>query len=380
MITSNAMNEIRDGHYTLGNAYLREGQYDEAVTHFQQAISLDSDFIEAHHALALAYLQQQRLQDAKDAAREALRIDATYRPVHSFLQAIEPSMSTTPRKDDDPIEQPDVIEIPVEKQDTPEQPNPTTLPEKEKTPPKPDDTDIDTELDRGIIFLANKQYPQAEAAFKKVIKASPNHAIAHYNLAQSYMETGVLTDAKIQVDKALRLNPSYQPAQQLQEGIAYMANKERQRQLQKKLIKYLVPIAILTIAVFIAYRYGGIKVILPQPKPPIISIDTTLEEPDNKDGYIEAGESVRLKLIISNRGGAAKDLKVRILPKTMGDLRYKMSDKTFNIAKNGFATMRMPITADKQAPTKKLRLRIEVLDKYQNPLATTDVHLHIKSK
>ena len=374
------MNEIRDGHYTLGNAYLKEGQYDEAVTHFEQAISLDSDFIEAHHALALTYLQQQRLQDAKDAAREALRIDITYQPVLSLLQAIEPSMPETPQVTVLPTEQPDVIEKPVEKEDTPKQPDPTTLPEKEKAPPKADDIDIDTELERGIVFLANKQYPQAEAAFKKVLKASPNHAIAHYNLAQSYMETGVLTDAKIQVDKALRLNPSYQPAQQLQEGIAYLANKERQRRLQKKLIKFLVPIAILMIAVFIAYRYGGLKVILPQPTPPKISIDTTLEEPDNKDGYIEAGESVRLKLIISNQGGTAKDLKVRILPKIMEDLRYKMSDKTFNIDKNGFETMRMPITADKKVRTKKVRLRIEVLDKYQTPLATTDVHLHIKSK
>ena len=377
------MNKIRDGHYTLGIAYLDADQYDEAIEQLEKAISVDADYIEAYHALALAYLQQQRLQDAKDAARQALRIDATYQPILSLIQAIEPSMPTTPQGNDNPTEQPDVIENPVEKEVTPEQPNLTTPPEEEKPQPEADDTDIDKELDRGIVFLANKQYPQAEAAFKKVIKASPNHAIAHYNLAQSYMETGVFTDAKIQVDKALRLNPSYKPAQQLQEGITYLANKERQSKLQKKLIKYLVPIAILIVALFIAYRYGGVKVILPQSKPPIISIDTTLEEPDKKDGYIQAGENVRLKLTISNRGGAAKDLKVRVLPKTMGNLRYNISDNTFNIAKNGFKTMRMPITVDKQAPTKIVRLRIEVLDKYRNyrnPLATTDVHLHIKSK
>ncbi|MCG9129132.1 tetratricopeptide repeat protein [Candidatus Poribacteria bacterium] len=201
------MNEIRDGHYTLGNAYLREGQYDEAVEHFELAISLDSNFIEAYHALAITYLQQQRLQDAKDAAREALRIDITYQPILSFLQAIEPSIPTTPQVVV-PTEQTDVIEKPIEKEDipkqeeTPKQPNPTIPPEKEKAPTIADDIDIDTELERGIIFLANKQYQQAEAAFKKVLKSSPNHAIAHYNLAQSHMETGVLTDAKIQVDKA----------------------------------------------------------------------------------------------------------------------------------------------------------------------------------
>lgn len=147
------MNEIRDGHYTLGNAYLREGQYDEAVEHFEQAISLDSDFIEAHHALALTYLQQQRLQDVKDAAREALRIDITYQPVLSLLQAIEPSIPATPQVAVLPTEQSDVIDTSVEKEYTPKQPNPTTLPEKEKASPKADDIDIETELERGTIFL-----------------------------------------------------------------------------------------------------------------------------------------------------------------------------------------------------------------------------------
>lgn len=382
------MNDIRDGHYTLGKAYLSAEQYEEAITHFEQVLRLDADFIDAHHALALAYFGQHRLQDAKDAALEALKIDATYQPTLSFLQAIDPGASTPSQVSVVPPEQPDVISTPVKKENTPkpttEQPTPTITPvEKENAPPKADDandTDIDKELERGIVFLANKQYPQAEAAFKKVLKASPNHAIAHYNLAQTYMETGALTDAKIEVDKALRLNPSYQPAQQLKDGISYIANKERQRRLQKKLIRYLVPVAVLMIVGFIAFRYGGFKLILPQPTPPSLYIDTTLEEPNTKNGYIDAGENVRLKLTISNQGGTAKNLKVRVVPKTIGGLRYEVPDRTVNIAKNGFETMRIPITADKQARTKRVMLKIEVLDKYETPLSTKVEHLSIKSK
>ena len=176
------------------------------------------------------------------------------------------------------------------------------------------------------------------------------------------------------------LNPSYQPAQQLKDAISYLTNQEQQRRLQKKLIRYLVPVAILVIIGFIAFRYGAFKLILPQPTPPSLWIDTTLEEPQNKNGYIEAGENVRLKLTISNQGGAAKNLKVRVVPKTIGGLRYEVPDRTVNIAKNGFETMRIPITADKQARTKRVSLKIEVLNKYQSVLATTDVHLSIKSK
>ncbi len=381
-----AMNDIRDGHYTLGKAYLRAEQYEEAIKHFEQAVRLDADFIDAHHALALAYFGQHRLQDAKDAALEALKLDATYQPTLSFLQAIDPGASTSPPVSVAPTEQPDIVATPaVEEVETPKttaEATPTVSPEKENAPKLDDanDTDIDKELERGIVFLANKQYPQAEAAFKKVIKASPNHAVAHYNLAQTYMETGALTDASVEVDKALRLNPSYQPAQQLKDGISYLANQARQRQLRKKLIRYLVPVAVVVLVGFIAFRYGGFKVILPQPSPPSLYIDTTLEEPQNKNGHIDAGENVRLKLTISNQGGTAKNLKVRVVPKTIGGLRYEVPDGTVNIAKNGFETMRIPITADKQARTKRVPLKIEVLDKYQNPLVTTVYHLSIKSK
>ncbi len=71
------MNDIRDGHYTLGKAYLNAEQYDEAIEQLEKVVSVDADFIEGYHALALAYFGQHRLQDAKDAALEALKIDAT---------------------------------------------------------------------------------------------------------------------------------------------------------------------------------------------------------------------------------------------------------------------------------------------------------------
>ena len=250
-------------------------------------------------------------------------------------------------------------------------------------PPKIDavnDTDIDKTLERGITFLANKQYLQAEEAFKKVIKVSPNHAVAHYHLAQSYMETGALTDASVEADTALRLNPSYQPAQQLKEGIRYLADRERHRRLQKKLIRYCVPVAVVVLVVFIGFRYGVFKGILPASTPPQLSIDTTLEEPQEKNGFIDAGESVRLKLTITNIGGAAKNLKVRVVPKSIEGLRYQVSDRTVNIAKEGFVMMRISITADKEVRTKRVSLKIDVLDAYQSVLATKVEHLSIQSK
>ena len=379
------MNDIRDGHYTLGKAYLRAEQYDEAVTHFEHALRLDDAFIEAHHALALAYFGLHRLQDAKSAALEVLKLDATYQPTLAFLQAIDPGAS--------PPEQPDSVATPAVEQI--ETPKPTELPpsttnpvEKENTPPETENanhTDIDKDLERGIVFLANKQYPQAEAAFKKVIKASPNHAIAHYNLAQTYMETGVLTDASIEADKALRLNPSYEPAKQLKEGIAFLANKERQRKLQKKLIRYIAPVVIIGIIVFIAFRVNLFSGMLPEKTPAELLIYTNLEDTANNNGYIDAGENVALIITIFNQGGAGKNLKLYIVPKKIEGLHYQAHDRTFNIAKNGLEIIRIPITAENTIKTKKATLKINIDDPdlkhlYKKLSATTITHLHIKSK
>lgn len=374
------MKDIRDGHYSLGKAYLRAEQYDEAVTHFEHALRLDDDFIDAHHALALAYFGQHRLQDAKDAALEALKIDATYQPTLTFLQAIDPGASTLEQSDS--VATPAAEEIETPKPQDP--PTSTTNPvEKENALPVTNDTNgtnIDKDLERGIIFLANKQYPQAEAAFKKVIKASPNHAIAHYNLAQTYMETGALTDASIAADKALRLNPSYEPAKQLKEGIAFLENSEKQRILQKKLIRYIVPVMIIGIIGFIAFKSNLFSGILPEKTPPKLSIHTSLEDTANNNGYIDAGEKVTLIITISNQGSAAKNLKLHVVPKKIVGLQYQANERTFNIAKNGLETTRIPITADRTVKTEKATLKIDVEDAFKQPLTSTITHLHIKSK
>ena len=133
------MNEIRDGHYTLGIAYLNAERYAEAITHFQESVALDAAFINGYHALALAYFGEHRLQDAKAAALEALKIDATHPPTLSFLQGIDPGASTS-QVSVAPTEPPDGIATQAEKENTAKPtaaPVPTT-PQNKAAPPKAD--------------------------------------------------------------------------------------------------------------------------------------------------------------------------------------------------------------------------------------------------
>ena len=379
--------DIRDGHYTLGRAYLSDGEYDEAITHFQKVLEVDRDFIDGYHALALAYFGAHDLQGAQSAARAALKIDATYQPARGLLEAIEPRVLNPAAENDPPTHrQPEASIPPIEVDRQREKTSPTIEIENPSShvvdtdDDKEVETDVDKEMERGLAFLGNKQYQRAEAAFKKVLKAQPHDPHGHYNLAQTYLELGELTQAKIEAEAALRLNPSYLPADQLIRAITYHTKAVKRQALQKKLIRSLLPVAILAIGVFSVIKYGGLSFSFLEKAPPVLSIETTLEDPRNNNGVIDAGETVRLKAMIFNRGAAAKHLKVGMTPKKIGGLGYQIPDISVNIAKNGFHTLRIPMTADKLARTRQVPVTIQVFDKNRVVLATRSLHLSIKGK
>ncbi len=379
------MDDIRDGHYSLGKAYLSNAQYDQAIPQFEIVTRLAPDFIEAHHALALAYFGQLRLQEAKNAAQAALKLDPHYEPALSFLQAIVPQDTNMDAAKVARAETtaPDIPVVPQEDPSLKVARAETTAPDIPVVPqedPSLPVVDTDKELERGLIFLNNKQYAQAEAAFKKVLKSDSQNAHVHYNLARTYLEMGALNDAQSEVDISLRLSPHYQPAHQLQTAITFVQKRNIQQQRYKKMKRYLVPIAIVAVIGFIGFNIGWFSTLLPEKIPPDLSIDVLLEDPTNNNGYIDAGEHVRLKLTLTNSGSTAKGVKVSTSPKSIVGLRYEIPDKEHTILKNGFKTIRIPITADNQARTKRVSIDIQVLDKTQRPIAKTVFHLNIKSK
>ena len=373
---------IRDGHYTLGRAYLNAGEYDEAIRHFQKVLEVDRDFIDGYHALALAYFGAHNLPGAQSAARAALKLDATYQPARSLLEAIEPRVPDPATPNESPADrQLEKTISSTEKQVFPVESDPPPSRVAVETDIEVAvETDVDKEMERGLAFLGNKQYQRAEAAFKKVLKAHPHDPHGHYNLAQTYLELGELTQAKIEAESALRLNPSYLPAEQLIKAITYHTKAVKRQALQKKLIRYLLPVAVVLVVGFLAIRYEVLSFSFFEKALPVLSIETTLEDPKNNNGVIDAGETVRLKVMIFNRGAAAKHLKVGMTPKKIGGLGYQIPDITLNIAKNGFHTLRIPMTADKLARTRQVPVTIQVFDKNRVVLATRSLHLSIKGK
>ena len=188
--------DFTTAHYNLGLTYLKMETYSRAVDALQKTITLDRSYKAAHHALALAHLGQQELGKAREAARDALKLDANYQPARSLLEAIDPSFTPSATQPAMPSE--------------PEQPA------KQQPAAKPRQ---ETHYELGIAYRDAKMHTEAIAEFRKAIDLDPDFIAAHVGLGEVYLETGRLDDAETAVKVALRIGANSQPARQLLDDI-----------------------------------------------------------------------------------------------------------------------------------------------------------------
>ena len=340
-------------HHELGIAYLDAKMHTEAITEFKKAIDIDPDFVAAHISLGTVYLEIGQLDDAENAAKVALRIDADSESARQLLDDIEQVRPVRP------------------------EPEPT-----KQTPTSTNTPDAKQDLERGLVFLNSRQYTQAAAAFKRVLKADPSSIEAHFGLGQAYLEIGAFDDAKAAADTVLRLNPNHQKARELIQIIKFASNIERNQKIRKKVLSYAVILGIIVVAIFGAVRLNLIPWFTP-PAPPNLSIAASLEEPSG-NGFLDAGETARLKFIIRNNGGTARNIQIRFEPSSIAGLRFKKPEPIPKVSANSDETIRVPITADKNIQGRSQALQIQLLGKAGSfgkvePLVTKDFSFKIVS-
>ena len=340
----------KETHHELGIAYLDAKMPTEAIAEFQKAIDLDPDFIASHISLGTLYLEMGQLDDAENAAKEALRIDADSQSARQLLDDIEQARPVRP------------------------EPEPT---KQTDTPTDPSDTKQD--LERGLVFLNSRQYDQAAAAFKRVIKADASSVEAHYGLGQAYLEIGAFDDAKTAADTVLRLNPNHQKAHELIQVIKFASNIEKNKKIRKKVLPYAAILAVIVVGIFVEMKYE----VIPWPNPNLnLSItEITLKDP-SRNGFLDAGETANLTLRIQNNGGTARDIEVRVHPASIPGVDFKNSVLLQKLKKKTGETIRISMTADKNVKGREQPLQIQLFGKSgwfgkKEPLAVKDSSVKI---
>ena len=321
-------------YYELGIVYRDSKMHTEAIVEFQKAIDVDPDFVAAHISLGKAYFEIGQLDAAENAAKAALRIDANSEPARQLLDAIKQA-----------------------------RPAPPPAKSSEQTKTALVRTDMRRDLERGLIFLNNRQYTQAAAAFKRVIKADPSLVEAHYGLAQAYLEIRAFDDAKATTDEVLRRNPHHQQARELLQVIKFARNIERNQEIRKKILRYAAIIGIIALVVFAAIRVdiipwpnGTLKLSIPE--------QITLEAPSrNRDGFLDAGKTGYLKLRILNNANTARNIELIIQPSVIPGVDFENSRVIKKLGKNEHENMRIRMTADKGVQARRVPLQIQLFGK-----------------
>ena len=329
----------QETHYEIGIAYRDAKMTTEAIVEFQKAIDLDPDFAAAHTSLGEIYLEIGQLDDAENAAKEALRIDTNSQSARQLLEDIKQARPTPPQP------------TPTKSVSTPPLDTPDT--------PLSDTSDVKQDLERGQVFLNNRQYNQAAAAFKKVVKADPNSVEAHYGLAQAYLEIGAFDDAKAATDEALKRNPNHRQAREFLQIIKFARNLERNKKIWKKVRVYAVILGIVAVCGFVAIRFNIIPLPTFSPTPPVLSIAASLEEPSG-NGSLDAGETGRLRIIIRNSGGTVRNVRIKIDPPFISGVPYKQPARISKLGKSNAETIAVSMSADKNVRERDQSLEIQL--------------------
>ena len=429
--------DFSTAHYNLGLTYLKMETYQRAVDALQKTIALDSTYKAAHHALALAYLGQQELGKARDTARDALKLDANYQPALSLLEAIDPSF-TPPETEQSVKQQPDEkpkqeiyyelgivyreskmhTEAIVEFQkaidldpdfvaahislgkayleigqldaaenvakaalriDANSQPARQLLddirqvrpPERAQSTDAPSQTpDAKKHYERGEAFLNNKQYNEAAATFKRSIKADPNFADAHYGLSIAYLEMGALDDAKTAAEEASRLKANRQLVHELFTAIKHAETSLSRRKIWKKGLSYAIILGVVIVAIVVIWPLP------PPPPPPQLSIAIALEEP-SRNGFLDAGETGRIRATISNKGGTARNVELRLEPSSIAGLTFRKPTMISELSENSIETVRITITAARKIKGRDQSLQIQLFGEDRTLLAAQDFSFKI---
>jgi tetratricopeptide (TPR) repeat protein len=80
--------DFAEAHNELGNALIKLGKLDAAVTSYRRALSLRPDMAEVHNNLGWALRKQGRLEEAEAACRRAIEITPNYAKAHFSLGKI----------------------------------------------------------------------------------------------------------------------------------------------------------------------------------------------------------------------------------------------------------------------------------------------------
>ncbi len=172
--------DYADAHSNLGNAFRQKGQVDEALLQYKHALDIEPDFAEARNNLGNTLLQVGQVDEAIAHFQSALKSKPDYADAHSNLGN---AFRQKGQVDEAITHYLTALEI------------------------KPDFAAAHNNL--AVALLQKGQVDEAILHCRKALKIKPNLADTHYNLGNALRQKGQVHEAIVYYQKTLELKPDF---------------------------------------------------------------------------------------------------------------------------------------------------------------------------
>jgi len=170
--------QCAEWHNEMGFMLVRQGKVPEAIGHYERALSLEPDFVNAHNNLGLALVQAGRLQEAKGQYEQALRIEPDDAEAHNNLGA---ALEKLGRTEDAIREYEEALRI------------------------EPDFAMANKNLAGALMRTGNIE--DAIRRYEQTLQLAPDSAETRRDLGVALQQAGRMADAIKQYQQAARLKP-----------------------------------------------------------------------------------------------------------------------------------------------------------------------------
>ena len=205
-------------HLSRGDAYLKEGKFQEASIEYRNAIQIDDNLAAAHWGLAQAYEGLQRAQEAFDELRKTTRLDPNNLDARAKLGTIylassrgkpEPIAEANRLADEILQKDPNHIEGHILKgsvlfaQNKPDEARASLIRAVEIDPKR-----IESYMSLARFYIVTRDQAKAEETFKSALSVNNNSALTHTEYGKFLIQNNRMPEGEAELQKAVEVEPS----------------------------------------------------------------------------------------------------------------------------------------------------------------------------